>query len=260
MERSKMHAEAVLRMKALQDNFDLNPKILQYLEEGKLYYSYRISGWANGCIDTIDYDERYAKAVNDFEEKTGNYVYHVIETKSMGQVREVDTGSAVISYLEKADADPVTMLTLLYVSSDDEDWMTERLEGDYIAAYVMNLGEQDDGFYGGYYGEYGDVFLTSDGGALLRQAQEGCVISEYTSKDFEDVVAFSVQESGAMGPNDIGFFMKDGRAFRLDYKSEETSWSSIREWFPTIKECCFNGLMKNEMASVFTVLEITGVV
>ena len=36
MERSKMHAEAVLRMKALQDKFDPNPKILQYLEEGKL--------------------------------------------------------------------------------------------------------------------------------------------------------------------------------------------------------------------------------
>ena len=64
----------------------------------------------------------------------------------MGQFREVDTGSAVISYLEKADADPVTMLTLLYVSADDEDWLTERLEDDYIAAYVMNLGEQDDGF------------------------------------------------------------------------------------------------------------------
>ena len=170
MERSKMHAEAVLRMKALQDKFDLNPKILQYLEEGKLYYSYRISGWANGCIDTIDYDERYAKAVKDFEGKTGNYVYHVIETKSMGQVREVDTGSAVVSYLEKADDEPSTLLTLLFVSSEEEDWTTERLENNYVYAYVMNLGEPDDSFYGGYFGEYGDVFLTSDGGALLRRA------------------------------------------------------------------------------------------
>ena len=76
----------------------------------------------------------------------------------------------------------------------------------------------------------------------------------YSSKDFEDVVAFSVSEPGAMGPNDIGFFMKDGTYFRLDYKSNETPWSSIREWFPTIKECCFNGPMKTEATSMFTVV------
>ena len=171
MERYKMHAEAMSRMKTLQEKFDLNPKILQYLKDEKLYYSYRVSGWSFGCIDTIDYDERYAKAVKDFEEKTGNYVYHVLETKLMGQVRSVDTGSSVISYLEKADSDEdsVTLLTLLYVSQEEEDWMAERLEDDYIVAYVMNLSEQDSGF-GGYFGEYGDVFLTSDGGALLRKA------------------------------------------------------------------------------------------
>ena len=39
-----------------------------------------------------------------------------------------------------------------------------------------------------------------------------------------------------MGPKDIGFFMKDGTKIRLDYKSSETPWSSIREWFPTIEE------------------------
>lgn len=77
---------------------------------------------------------------------------------------------------------------------------------------------------------------------------------KYSSKDFEDVVAFSVSEPGAMGPNDIGFYMKDGTYFRLDYKSNETPWSSIREWFPTIKECYFNGPMKTELASLFTVV------
>ncbi len=30
--------------------------------------------------------------------------------------------------------------------------------------------------------------------------------------------------------------MKDGTKIRLDYKSSETPWSSIREWFPTIEE------------------------
>ena len=44
----------------------------------------------------------------------------------------------------------------------------------------------------------------------------------YSSKDFEEVVAFSVSEPGAMGPNDIGFFMKDGKRFRLNYQSDKT--------------------------------------
>lgn len=79
-------------------------------------------------------------------------------------------------------------------------------------------------------------------------------MSDYSSKDFEEVVAFSVSEPGAMGPNDIGFFMKDGRTFRLDYKTEETPWSDIREWFPTLQKCYFDGPMRNEIASLFTVV------
>ena len=170
MEKNKMYKEAISRMNTLQNKFNLNPKILRYLKEGKLYYSYRVSGWAFGCIDTINYDKRYAKAVKDFEERTGNYVYHVIETKLMGSIRAVEMESATIRYPEKVDVEPVTMLTFLYVSPEEEDWMAERLENDYIAAYVMNLSEQNSSFCGGYFGEYGDVFLTSDNGALLRKA------------------------------------------------------------------------------------------
>ena len=79
-------------------------------------------------------------------------------------------------------------------------------------------------------------------------------MGDYSSKDFEDVVAFSVSEPRAMGPNDIGFFMKDGRHFRLDYKTDETPWSSIREWFPTLQKCFFNGPMKTESASLVTIV------
>lgn len=142
MERAKMHKEAMLRMKTLQEKFGLNPKILQYIKDDKLYYSYRTAGF--GCIDQVNYNEIYSKAVEDFEEKTGSYVYHVIENKS----------SVVI------------WLTLLYVSQNESNWKMERLEDDYIAAYVMDLTKQDSDFCG----EYGDVFLTSDNGALLRRA------------------------------------------------------------------------------------------
>ena len=135
----RIKAEAMDRMKELKKVFDLNPKLVKYLEEGKLYYSYLVSGLF-GCIDTINYDKDYAEIVNVFQKETGNYVYHAIETKSaFGR-----------------------LLSLLYVSVDEERWPMQRLESDYITAYVYNI---DDEF-----GEYGDIFLTSDNGALLRKA------------------------------------------------------------------------------------------
>ena len=170
MEKSKMHKEALSRMRVLQEKFDLNPKILKNLEDEKLYYSYRVSGWSFGCIDTIDYDELYEEEVRAFEEETGNYVYHVIETKIMGSVCAVDTGNVEISNLERGDNEPITMLTFLYVSPYEEDWSTQRLEDDYLFAYVVNLGEQGSDCCDAYFGEYGYVYLTSDCGALLRRA------------------------------------------------------------------------------------------
>ena len=143
MERAKMYKEAMSRMKTLQEKFELNPKILQYLKDDKLYYSYRVAGF--GCIDQVNYNEIYLKAVEDFEAKTGSYIYHVIENKS---------------------SRGVIWLTLLYVSQNESNWKMEKHEDDYIAAYVMDLTEQDSDFCG----EYGDVFLTSDNGALLRRA------------------------------------------------------------------------------------------
>ncbi len=77
---------------------------------------------------------------------------------------------------------------------------------------------------------------------------------DYSAKDFEDVIAFSVSEPGAMGPNDLTFFREDGSYFRLDYNTEKTPWSRIREWFPMLKECCFNGPMRKDPASAETVV------
>ena len=80
-------------------------------------------------------------------------------------------------------------------------------------------------------------------------------IINHSQKDFKEVIAFSVSEPGAMGPNDIGFFLKNGSFFRLDYKiNSQTPWNRIREWFPTLKECFFNGARKNEIESLYTVV------
>lgn len=131
--------EAQTRMQALTDAFDLNEKLLDYLKQGKVYYSYRVSGMF-GCIDTIEYDENNLSICKEFEQKTGAYVYHAIESETIyGK-----------------------MLTLLHVSSEEqlEGWALEQLSADHIFAYVYNFSMD--------FGEYGGVFLSSDNGALVR--------------------------------------------------------------------------------------------
>lgn len=53
------------------------------------------------------------------------------------------------------------MIALLFVSDDKENWEHERFEDNYISAYVYNIDHSECS-------ELGDIFLTSDGGALVR--------------------------------------------------------------------------------------------
>lgn len=134
--RTLQHEEAVRRIDELTRVFHLNPNIKKYFNEGKVYYSY-ITGGVIGSIDTIEYDERYAKAVKDFEKRTGGLVYHAIEWGPT--------------------------LALLYVGKDPEGWPYERLEKNYIPAFVYNLDSPDCS-------EHGDIFVSQYGesGALIR--------------------------------------------------------------------------------------------
>ncbi|MBR1528412.1 MAG: hypothetical protein IJ642_03790 [Oscillospiraceae bacterium] len=137
----KQKTEALLRLRELTKAFNLNPEIIRCFQEDKLYYSYLASG-TFGCIDTINYDPSYAGIVQKFEQETGSLVYHAVETENMyGK-----------------------LLSLLYVSNEKykDEWNLQRLEKEYIASYVWNINEN--------FGEYGDIFLTSDNGALLRKA------------------------------------------------------------------------------------------
>lgn len=63
-----------------------------------------------------------------------------------------------------------------------------------------------------------------------------------------------MSEAGAMGPNDMTFYKKGGESFAIDYKSEETPYSELRECFPLLKECYWNGPMKSDSASAFTIV------
>ena len=135
----KMKAEALTRLEELCDEMGLNPKVYDYFNEGKLYYSYLTAGGYMGSIDTINYDKRYADAVKSIEEETGALVYHVIETQVKNAV----------------------LLALLYVSKYTEDWMTEHLENNLIYAYVCCPDSPLD-----Y--EVGSIALSSKQGALIR--------------------------------------------------------------------------------------------
>lgn len=133
--RERKKGEALHRIKELITAFNVNPNIYKYFKEGKLYYSYLIGGLV-GNIDTINYDERYAMVVKEFEETYGYVVYHVIE--SYGSI------------------------ALLYVSDDEEDWEYQRLfDNTYISAYVHNFEIPE-------FSEFGDIVVSSVGGALIR--------------------------------------------------------------------------------------------
>lgn len=113
IDRKKQIREAMDRLYDLEDLYGLNPNVKKYFAEGRLYYSYRTLGGYMGSIDTINYDERYADIVKDFEAQTSYLVYHVIEKENT--------------------------IALLYVSNNYDQWMKERPTLGGVMAHVVNV-------------------------------------------------------------------------------------------------------------------------
>lgn len=134
--RQEKKEEALKRMKTIAEHFDLGDKLVNYLTEDKLYYSYAYS------MDTINYDERYAQAAKDFERERRAYVYHAIEAKTQNGY---------------------TLLSLLFVSDHKEDWQTELLDGNSIFTYTICLEDP-------YFSEMGWIEMASPMGYLMRTA------------------------------------------------------------------------------------------
>ena len=135
--------EAINRINTLIEKCKLNPNVLKYFNEGKVYYSYLTASGFMGSIDTISYDKDYEKAVKDFETKHQDYiVYHAIESiTSKGK-----------------------FLSLLYVSDDKEEWESERLESNNsIMSYVLNIDNSE-------LSEFGYIAIDGfmESGALVR--------------------------------------------------------------------------------------------
>lgn len=143
----KMKNEAIKRLEGLTKTLDLNPNIVKYFREDKLYYSYITGGGMIGSIDTIGYIPKYQEIVKQFEEQYKSLVYHVIE-------------------------DSFGMLSLLYVSNNEEEWPYERPEGKYLYAnvYVFDKEELKKGKHVVEYEEFGSIVCESFNGAIVRIA------------------------------------------------------------------------------------------
>lgn len=78
-------------------------------------------------------------------------------------------------------------------------------------------------------------------------------MSKLVKEVFDDVIVFSVSEPGAMGPNNMTFYTKAGEYFSVEHTDSDT-YAELKEAYPVLKECFWNGPMKNEIASIFSIV------
>lgn len=133
--KEEKRMEALARLNLMTKRFNLNPHIMDYFMDGKLYYSYLTCMGLIGSIDTIQYHPEYAQAAKALEHQMDCLVYHAVEFE--------DT------------------LALLFVSDYRSDWEGERLQGTSVLAYVYNFSDPD-------LSEIGYISVDSVQGALIR--------------------------------------------------------------------------------------------
>lgn len=132
IKNSDKKQEASNRLLQLKQSLHISQRILKGFDNGKIFYSH-ISPVGNAKIAVLD--KKRLQIVENFQKRYNCLVYHAIESYGM--------------------------FALLFVSDDEDSWEYERLEENYISAYVYNLGSPTCS-------EFGDILLTSDCGALVR--------------------------------------------------------------------------------------------
>lgn len=131
--------EAVRRLEQLTQTFDLKKDFLDRFQDGAVAYCYKTCQ-EDGFAAPKELKLEWRVGVTWFECVYDTLVYLVLVNKTVcGE-----------------------MISMLYVSSNEEDWECERLTGDCITAYVHNVGTN--------YGEFGDIYLTSKDGVPIRWA------------------------------------------------------------------------------------------
>ena len=131
--KAKQRTEALKRMELLK----LHENVIDDFKEIALLNQSELGGilyWVEGEME---------KKIREWEEKTGNLVYHVIH-----------------DYTEFGE-----LLSLLYVSTYEDEWESDRedIQNGYALAYVMNL--TDD-----WCSEYGSIGIRPQWGGVVRTA------------------------------------------------------------------------------------------
>ena len=131
--KTKQRTEALKRMELLK----LHENVIDDFKEIALLNQSELGGilyWVEGEME---------KKIREWEEKTGNLVYHVIH-----------------DYTEFGE-----LLSLLYVSTYEDEWESDRedIQNGYARAYVMNL--TDD-----WCSEYGSIGIRPQWGGVVRTA------------------------------------------------------------------------------------------
>lgn len=71
-------ATAISCIEILTAKYSLNPNLLKYFMEGKVYYTEEIVPYNIASMDNITYDQKYVDIINTFEEQNDVLVYHAI--------------------------------------------------------------------------------------------------------------------------------------------------------------------------------------
>ena len=134
--KEKLVAEAIRRIEMLTKKYSLNPNLLKYFKEGKIYYTESIIPGIWASMDNITYDEKYVKIVNRLERVYDVMVYHCILTGPY--------------------------FSMLYVSPHENEWEMQRpaKNSDWIMAAVYNM--EEDEF------DFGDIKLSAATNTLIR--------------------------------------------------------------------------------------------
>lgn len=129
--KEKMKQEAIERMKML----DISPKAIEVFEETEEI------GLSVAPLSICGIIPEYKKLINEWEEETECVVYHAIYN-----------GAAVGA-----------LLTILFVSDDEEEWALDRedIKSGYPMAYVFNLDIPE-------FSEFGAISVESVNGVLRR--------------------------------------------------------------------------------------------
>ena len=136
VEKQAQKAEAIRRIMYLTEKYDLNPNLLKYYKEGKIYYTESIIPGLWASMDNITYDHKYVELVQRLERIYNVHVYHCILTGPL--------------------------FDMLYVSSHEDGWEMERPESETGWVMSATYNSEYDEF------EFGNIQLSVASQTLIR--------------------------------------------------------------------------------------------